>query len=298
MRDLNDMAIFAEIVSAGGITAAATRVGLPKSNISRRLARLEQRLGVQLIERNSRTSRLTSVGKCYADFCRSMLEEADAADNVIARSFDGPSGELKVSASVLVGQQIIAPALSRYVSNYPSVVPSLVLSNNLVNLIEEGFDLAFRIGSNEDSSLISQTIGRFSSRLYASPNYLEQHGAPASPQDLSSHDCLVMDELVPTHDWQLSNADRRETLNIAPRAFVNDFISLRAMATTGTGIALLPEYTTYDELQQGVLVPVLTEWLGPVSELSAIYPSRRGATAKVRLFIDEVKQHLLSRTNL
>lgn len=295
-RDLNDMAIFAEIVAAGGITAAADKVGLPKSNVSRRLARLEQRLGVQLIERTSRSSRLTSVGRAYADLCRSMLEEAEAADNVIARSFEGPAGELKISASVLVGQQIIAPSLASYIARFPAVVPSLILTNSLVNLIEDGFDLAFRIGRSDDSSLISQTIGRFPQRLYANPDYLKQMGVPKAPRDLVSHRCLVMGDAVRDCVWKLANGKEDVRLGIVPRTVVNDFMSIRKLAVHGTGIALLPEYAAHDALKENRLEPVLQEWLGPVSELSAIYPSRRGATAKVRLLIDEVKQHLASIT--
>jgi DNA-binding transcriptional LysR family regulator len=296
-RDLNDMAIFAEIVSTGGISAAASKIGLPKSNVSRRLARLEQRLGVQLIERSTRSSRLTSVGQCYADFCSSMLEEADAADNVIAKSFDGPAGEVKVSVSVLVGQQIIAPALAKYLAKYPDVLPSLVLTNQIVNLIDDGFDLVFRIGSNKDSNLISQTVGKFPQRLYASPGYLEKKGTPITPDDLSAHQCLMMGEVHAIHQWQLSNAGNQATLDIAPGGFVNDFISLKTTAVHGAGIVLLPEYAAYEELRTGRLVLVLEDWLGPVSELNAIYASRRGATPKVRLLIDEVKQYVTKLTN-
>ena len=205
---------------------------------------------------------------------------------------------MKVSDSVLVGQQILAPALSGYMSKYPAVMPLLVLTNSLVNLIKDGFDMAFRIGSNEVSSLISQTVGRFPQRLYASPDYLDQHGTPKTPQELPAHACLVMGEAAPTHHyWQFAKGDEKTALDIAPPPH-SSMTSSALRQWPRTGIALLPEYAAYDALKNGAPVTVLEKWLGPVSELSAIYPSRRGATAKVRLLIDEVKQHLTSITVL
>lgn len=293
-RDLNDMAVFAAIVSAGGLSAAAKRIGLPKSNVSRRLARLEARLGVQLIERNTRVSRLTPVGKCYADYCRQMVEDAAAADDVIAASLARPSGTLRVTASVLVGQQVISPALSDYAKEFSDVTVSMSLTNHRVSLIEDGFDLAFRIGRGEDSSLISQALGIFPMRLYASAEYLTANGIPASPDDLlADHACLFMSSVDNVPNWRLTDdAGAGFEADLSPRIVINDFISLRRLVLDGVGIGLFPDYVVHHEVETGRLRPILENWRGPKSELSALYPSRRGATLKVRAFIDCVRRRV------
>lgn len=293
-RDLNDMAIFAEIVTAQGLSAAADKLGLPKSNVSRRLARLEKRLGVQLIERTTRSNRLTPIGVCYADYCRLMVEEAIAADNVIDRSQSEPSGDLRISASVLIGQQVIAPVLADYMNQYPKVTISMELTNHRVNLIENGIDLAFRIGGNEDSTLIAKSVGHCAMRPYASPAYLSSHGKPKSPNNLSKHRCLLMKDTDNAHHWTLYNGKEERHTHLNVIAIVNDFISLRTMALSGAGIALLPDYAVCDEVEEGLLQPVFKKWCVPSTELTAVFPSRRGATAKVRTLIECVQNHFES----
>lgn len=288
-RDLNDMAIFAAIAQTNSITGAAEKIKLPKSNVSRRLARLEKRLGVQLLERNTRNSRLTSIGVCYADYCQLMIEEADAADAVIEKSQSEPSGELRISASVLTGQQIIAPAIAAYTQKFPKVQVILELTNSRVNLIEDGFDLAFRIGENQDSSLISQAIATFSLSLYASPEYLSVSDALEKPEDLRSHRCLAMNNEIETSLWRLKRGKEAVKTEAKFTVAANDFLTLRNLASANGGIAMLPTYAVHAECASGVLVPVLPEWHASNVPFSAVYPSRRGATLKQRAFIESVR---------
>ncbi len=288
-RDLNDMAVFAAIAQAGSITGAAEKMKLPKSNVSRRLARLEDRLGVQLIERNTRNSRLTSIGVSYADYCRMMVEEANAADAVVETSLAEPAGELRVSASVLVGQQIIAPAIAAYVQEFPKVQVNLELANARANLIEDGFDLAFRIGENQDSTLMSQVVGTLPLSLYASPDYLRTSGAPKSPKDLKDHPCLIMGRGIRTSRWKLKRHEELAEVIAQGAVVVNDFLTLRNLAVAGGGIAMLPAYAAHVECASDRLSQVLPDWDAASATLSAIYPSRRGATLKQRAFIDHVR---------
>lgn len=288
-RDLNDLAVFAAIAQAGSITAAAQKMKLPKSNVSRRLARLEDRLGVQLIERNTRNSRLTSIGVCYADYCRLMVEEANAADAVVELSLAEPAGELRVSASVLVGQQIIAPAIAAYTYKFPKVRVILELTNARVNLIENGFDLAFRIGENQDSTMISQAMGTFPLCLYASPDYLRRSDMPKSPKELRHHRCLIMDSGIGTSRWKLKRNEELAEVTTPGAVVVNDFVTLRNLAVAGGGIAMLPTYAVHAECASNRLSAVLPDWNASTATLSAIYPSRRGATVKQRAFIDHVR---------
>lgn len=288
-RDLNDMAVFSAIAQVGSISGAANKLKLPKSNVSRRLARLEERLGVQLLERNTRSSRLTSIGVCYADHCRSMVEEADAADAVIETNLAEPSGELRISASVLVGQQIIAPAIAAYTKQFPNVHVILELTNAQVNLIEDGFDLAFRIGKNKDSSLVTQSITKLPRNLYASEQYLSQSSEVKKPQDLLNQRCLTMSDEANASCWILNRGDQSIEVSTPFSISINDFLTLRKLATEGAGIAMLPSYAVHTECSLGLLSPVLPEWHGSYATLTTIYPSRRGATSKLRAFIECVR---------
>ena len=288
-RDLNDLAVFAAIAQAGSITGAAEKMKLPKSNVSRRLARLEDRLGVQLIERNTRSSRLTSIGICYADYCRLMVEEANAADAVVETSLAEPTGELRVSASVLVGQQIIAPAIAPYMQQFPKVQVILELTNARANLIEDGFDLAFRIGENPDSTMMSQTIGTFPLSLYASPDYLRTSNEPKSPENLKDHQCLIMGSGIRTSRWRLKRNEESADVTVPGAVVVNDFLTLRNLAVAGGGIAMLPKYAVHAECASDRLSAILPDWTAASATLSAIYPSRRGATVNQRAFIDHVR---------
>lgn len=289
-RDLNDLAVFAAIAQTGSITGAAKKMKLPKSNVSRRLARLEDRLGVQLIERNTRSSRLTSIGVCYADYCRLMVEEANAADAVVETSLGEPTGELRVSASVLAGQQIIAPAIAAYSQQFPKVQVILELTNTRANLIEDGFDLAFRIGENPDSSMMSQAIGTFPFGLYANSDYLQSSGKPQSPDELQYHRCLIMRSGTKTSRWKLERNEEVTEIAIQGAVVVNDFLTLRNLAIAGGGIAMLPTYAVHAECTTDLLSAVLPGWKSSDATLSAIYPSRRGATLKQRAFIDQVRE--------
>ncbi len=288
-RDLNDLAVFAAIAKEQSITGAAEKLKLPKSNVSRRLARLEDRLGVQLMERNTRSRRLTSIGVCYADYCRLMVEEADAADAVIETSLAEPAGELRVSASVLVGQQIIAPAIAAYAQQFPKVQVILELTNARANLIEDGFDLAFRIGKNQDSTMMAQAIGTFPLGLFASPNYLRKSGAPKSPNDLKDHCCLIMGRGIKTTQWKLKRDADEIRITAQGDVVVNDFMTLRNLAVAGGGIAMLPAYAVHAECASNQLSAVLPDWRAASATLSVIYPSRRGATVKQRAFINHVR---------
>lgn len=286
---MNDLAVFAAIAQAGSITGAAEMMKLPKSNVSRRLARLEDRLGVQLIERNTRSSRLTPIGICYADYCRLMVDEANAADAVVETSLAEPAGELRISASVLGGQLIIAPAIAAYAKQFPNVQVVLELTNARANLIEDGFDLAFRIGENQDSTMMSQAIAAISLGLYASPEYLKKSGAPNSPVDLKDHRCLIMGSAIRTSRWKLKRGEELAEFTAAGAVIANDFLTLRYLAVAGGGIAMLPTYAVHEECASDRLSAVLPDWIASSTTFSAIYPSRRGATVKQRAFIDHVK---------
>ncbi len=285
IRDLNELAVFTYVVEHGGFTAAAEATQLPKSNISRRIASLEERLGVRLLERTTRKVHVTEIGDIYYRHCRRMLDEADDADLYVEQAMEIPRGTLRVSATVNVGQHLLAPMAAEFMAQYPEVQFELVWTNRLIDVIDEGFDLTIRIGALQDSSLVARRLGQWRLFLYASAEYLKARGTPQNPEDLQDHDCLVMSDMRGSNQWTLSTGDITEQVVINPRASVNDFDTLRRMVADGGGIAILPSYMHFGDYQNR-LVRVLDDWTGRLTELHAIFPSRRGATPKVRAFLD------------
>jgi len=285
VRDLNELAVFTYVVEHGGFTAAAEATQLPKSNISRRIASLEERLGVRLLERTTRKVHVTEIGDIYYRHCRRMLDEADDADLYVEQAMEIPRGTLRVSATVNVGQHLLAPMAAEFMSQYPEVQFELIWTNRLIDVIEEGFDLTIRIGALQDSSLVARRLGQWRLFLYASAEYLKARGTPQNPEDLQDHDCLVMSDMRASNQWMLSKGGITEQVVITPRASVNDFDTLRRMVADGGGIAILPNYMHFGD-HHSRLVRVLDDWTGRLTELHAIFPSHRGATPKVRAFLD------------
>ena len=291
VTDLDGMVVFAYIVEHGGVTAAARALKLPKSNISRRLAQLEDKLGVRLLERTTRKTHLTEIGGIYYQHCRRIVEEVEHADLSISQSLEVPRGTLRVSTSVTVGQHLIAPLLPGFIKAYPEVRMSLQLSNRRVDLVEEGYDLAIRVGQLEDSSLISRSLGRSELGIYGAAKYLKSHGVPKSTIALAKLDCLAMSHAETGHVWHLSGPSGLTHVEIEPRAIVNDFAVLKQMVLEGLGVALLPNYLA----RSPELIRVLSKWSVPSIELHAIYPSHRGATPKMRAFLDWLIDQLANK---
>lgn len=292
MRDLNDLAIFAQVVQSGSLTAAANALDMPKSNVSRRLARLETELGVRLLERTTRKLHLTEVGSLYYEHCRRILEEAEHAELSVQQRLAAPRGLLRISASHSVGQGLLAPILGEFLARYPDVQLQLVLTNRRVDLIEEGFDVVLRIGTLEESNLVARYLCNSSARCYAGPDYVARHGRPSTPQELSQHSCLIMSDMPQPDRWTFTSAQGRETVTVPMRAAVNDFGTLRRMVLANAGIALIPDHLCEQDVEAKRLVRLLPDWSLPPTALHAVYPSHRGATPKLRALLDFLVEQL------
>ncbi len=286
MMDLNGMIIFARVVDEGGFSAAGRYLGLPKSNVSRRVAKLEDRLGVRLLERTTRRVHTTEIGDVYYRHCKRIQEEADHAEVSVNLLSDSPRGLLRIGASVTTGRHLISPLIAEFLKLCPDVRVDLVLSNRRIDIIEEGFDLVIRIGTLEDSNLIGKHLGVSQRRLYASPAYLSERGAPTTPEALADHDCLAMRDAQGLIRWALRRGATGETVTISPRVEINDFPSLRQITLDGGGVGSLPSYLCTTLEQEGALVRVLPGWSLPPVDFHALYPSHRGTTPKVRAFLD------------
>lgn len=289
--NINDMLVFAEVVSKGGFTAAGESLNKPKSNISRTITRLEASLGVTLLQRTTRKHTLTEVGQMYYQHCLRIKEELDSANHSLETLTQTPRGLLRVSASVAVGQNLIAPLLSGFMQAYPDISLDFRLVNRRVDAIEENFDILIRVGDLADSNLVASALCLRHLNYYASPRYLS--GKPHPKEDLSNlsdFNLLHMNSLNNPPQWLFKNEDEQHTHTFKPSFESDDFSVIRQLLLDGAGIAQLPDYLAQAYLEQGLLVQVLTKWHGPSVPIHTLVPSRRGITPKVRAFLDYLKQ--------
>ncbi|MCB9639386.1 MAG: LysR family transcriptional regulator [Myxococcales bacterium] len=293
MADLNEMAVFVKVAEEMSITGAARAMGLPKSTVSRRLARLEERLGVRLIHRTTRNLNLTEVGVAFYERCARIIAEAEDAELTVSELQQFPRGHLRITAPSIFAVAFLRPILSEFMTQFSDVTVELMLSSRVVNVIEEGFDLAIRVGRLEDSTLVARKLGPTSVHLYASPDYLEARGLPKRPEDLAEHECLILGSGSPHAEWRLEGAKREQvSVSVQGRLVVNDLLFLRDATIAGMGISLLPTFLCYEPFQEGLLQQVLPTWRPPANAIYAVYPSRRYLSAKVRVFLEFLTERL------
>lgn len=291
--DLNDVLAFTRVVDSGSFTAAATRLGWPKSSVSHRVARLERTLGARLLERSTRRLRLTDVGARYHEHARRVLEELEQASATVARFRSEPQGRLRITASVVLGQALLPPLVAEFAARYPEVQLFVDLSNRRVDLLEEGFDLAIRSGVLPDSSLVARTLGRAAARLYAAPAYLRKRGRPRRPDELDTHVLIDNAPSAPTDRWTLSHDDGRQAIVQARFRLVgSDPTLLREVAALGDGIVSLPDFVAAPALAERRLVPVLSSWATRRVDVHAVFPSHKSLSPALRAFVDLAVQRL------
>ena len=293
-EDLNDLAVFAKVAELGGISAAARALRMQKSTVSRRVASLETGLGVRLLERSTRAVRLTEVGEIYFRHCARIVEEAQSARESVTRMLETPRGTLRISASIAIGQYLLAPHLAGFMARYPDIQLDVQLDNRRVDLIREGYDVVVRVGQLNDSSLISRPFGEDYAILVAARSYLERHGTPEAPDDLKNHRILAMAGTPHFDTWELIGPDGRPvSVPLGAQAAVNDLTTIRRLTLDGCGVARLPRYLCSADLERaGGLVRVLPEWRSGRFSYCALYPSRGGATLKLKVFLDHFAEVL------
>jgi len=283
---LQEMAVFSRVVAAGSLSAAARELGLSPALISRRLAGLEARLGVRLINRTTRSLRLTDEGAGYYDTCTRVLAEIEEADAAVSAGRVEPQGALKVAMPASFGHQHLAPLIPEFASRYPKVRLALSLSDRNVNVIEEGFDLAIRIAHLEDSSLAARRLAPNRRVVCASPAYLERHGTPRTPQDLAQHNCLTANDFVA--NWDYKGPDGKPgSVRVSGRYACDNWEVLREWALAGMGVALKSTWDVHRHLEDGSLISVCPGYtFGSDVAIYAVYPHRRFLPAKTRVFIE------------
>ena len=283
---IQEMAVFARVVGAGSLSAAARELGLSPALVSRRLAALESRLGVRLINRTTRSLHLTDDGATYYEACARVLADIEEADATVSAGRVEPRGALRVALPASFGLQHIAPLVPRFAERYPQIQLALSLSDRTVNLIEEGFDLAVRIAHLEDSSLTARRLAPNRRVVCASPAYLERHGAPQTPQELTRHNCLTTTDFA--MNWDYKGPDGKPgSVRVTGRYACDSWEVLREWARAGLGVALKSTWDVHRLLADGSLVEVCPGYTFHSDvAIYAVYPSRRFLPAKTRVFIE------------
>jgi DNA-binding transcriptional LysR family regulator len=283
---LYEMSVFAKVVANGSLSAAARDLGVSTAVVSRRLAGLEARLGVRLVNRTTRRLALTDEGASYHEACVRILGEIEDADAAAAARRVEPQGLLKVALPASFGHKHIAPLIPPFAARYPKIHLALSLSDRTVNVIEEGYDLAIRIGQLEDSSLAARKLAPNRRVVCASPEYLRTHGAPRTPDDLPKHNCLTTNDLQ--MNWEYRGQDgKRGVIRVSGHYACDNWEVLREWAMAGLGVALKSTWDVRKQLEEGSLVRLLPGFdFGTDVAIYAVYPHRRYLPAKTRVFID------------
>jgi DNA-binding transcriptional LysR family regulator len=295
--DLPGLLAFVRVAELGSFVRAAETLGLSKAAVSKQVSGLEQRLGARLLHRTTRRLSLTEAGQLYLRHAQVAFAEARAAEDAVTDGGDVPRGRLRVAIPMTFGIMHVAPYVGAFLTCYPQVDVDLRLADGPQDLIGQGDDLGIRLGQLESSSLIARTIAHSPIYLCASPAYLEQHGQPQRPDELSQHDCLHFSLASAGRTWEFRAGE--ETLRIAlpARLDANNMLALKMAALAGAGIARIPAFVTAEELHDGRLQRVLPQWSLPGVDVHALMPARQHVPAKVRAFVEYLRQAWATQTD-
>lgn len=281
------MEAFTRVAEIGSFSGAAARLGLSKSVVSRQVSALEARLGARLFHRTTRSLSLTEVGRAYFERCTRILSDIEEADGSVSALQATPRGRLRINAPMSFALHHLAPLIPVFLERFPEVDADMEMNDRYVNLIEEGFDVAVRIGRLEDSSLIARQLAPSRMALCASPDYLRRHGRPETPDDLAKHCCLTYSARSLASEWQFQDAGgHRWTVEVKGRLRANNGDMLRDAALAGIGLVRLPTFLCGRDLQAGRLVSLLNDFILQDMAIHAVYPHNRHLSPKVRAFVD------------
>ena len=291
---LDDALIFTRVVECHSFTSAATTLGMQKSTVSRRIAQLEERLGVRLLNRTTRKLRLTEVGQAYYERCRQIMQEFSEAAQAIMQLQREPTGLLRVSSPIESGQLFLGGVVGEFMRCYPAIQVEVELTTRAVDPVEEGVDVVIHLGRPQDSSLVARRLMTSPRQLYASPDYIKRCGMPAEASELTHHRCIhaLADG---ARKWRFDQP--AISVPISPVLVVNNITFAREAALAGVGIINVPAFIAESCVEEGTLVRVLEQAELPSGELYALYPSRRFQAMKVKAFIDFVVERLQLRSS-
>jgi DNA-binding transcriptional LysR family regulator len=296
--DLQSMAVFASVVDEGSFTAAARALDTTTSAVSKRVARLEERLGVRLFERTTRALAPTEAALVFHERCARILRDIDEAELAVTDIGGAPRGTLRVTALSIFAENLLGPCLGAFAAEYPDLRVELDLSDRRANLIEEGYDVGLRameLGAAPDSSLIARKLAAVDRLVCGAPSYLARRGVPGSIDDLADHDCLHFSGMPLHREWSFTTPEGLRTVVTVPRLSINSSATLREAAVAGAGLIRTSRLVVGGALRDGTLVPVLGEHAIAEAGLFAVYPAGRQALPKVKAFVDFLLRELVPR---
>ncbi len=287
MDRFDSMRIFAKVVETTSFTTAASGLGISTSMVSQHVKELEERLGARLLNRTTRRMSLTEVGRAYYDRCKRLLSDLEEAEAAVGNMQGAPQGELRVNATPVFGALQLAPAIADFTNRFPSISVEVMLSERIVDLIDEGFDVAVRVEPLPDSSLVTRQIASYRMVVCGAPAYFKKHGVPRTPADLADHNCLTFTGPGYMRTWHLVSSDG-ETLEVPVRGNLksNNAAVLLLAALEGQGLIAVPTYLVGDALETDRLQTILDDYAAPPLTIRAVYPHSRHLSAKVRTFVD------------
>jgi DNA-binding transcriptional LysR family regulator len=289
---IDSMRLFAEVAAQRSFSAAARRLQIPKQTVSRRIAELEARLDVQLLHRTTRRLHLTEIGAAYAARCAEITRLADEADRAVTDSLERPSGTLRVTADPVFGEAFVSPLVVEYARRFREVQVEALLTRRRVDLVEEGFDVAFRIGPTDDPALTTVRLGPAHVRYCASRAYLARRGRPRSPEELRDHDCLIVVPEGGPVRWPFRGPKGMMLIPVAGRLRFNSHAMAHAAALAGLGIAIFPEFACQADVRRRRLVTLLDDFAVDAGGAWLVHPAARYLSARVRSFVDLAAERL------
>jgi len=298
MPDLNGMMLFAAVVRAKGFSQAAREIGMPKSTISRKVAQLEEQLGVRLLQRDTRNLSLTQVGALFFQHCTSISDEIEAAKATIENTHNDVSGSLRVAIPVSFSQELIANLCSGFMRLYPNVELDVQFTDNDIGLVGEGYDIAIKYGPLQSSDLVARLLFERQPILVASPSYLKAHGTPANPQELAAHSGILLGTSRSAPIWPLGKGTRKTMVNFKRKVRVNSAVMVKQLVMDDFGIAMLSNSVCKNELASGSLVPILQEWPMEAFKVYGVYSSRRQLATNISVFLDFFHKRFTNQESL
>lgn len=289
--DLNEILVFTRVVETKSFTGAADLLGLPKSTVSRKLAQLEERLGVRLLQRTTRKLALTDVGQAYYERCTKIVSDALAAEKLVTDMQSTPRGMLRVTAPVDLATSFLGPILAAFCSEHPEISIELDAADRVVDLIEDGFDVGIRFGPLQESTFAARRLCRVHLQLWAAPSYIARRGMPASPDELDEHDRVLFTPVTRMQSWELVGPEGEVYELARPARFAsNNLAAIRAAMLEGAGIGIMPNFFAAEALARGALERVLPGWECRFNEVFAVYPGRQNLPPKLQLFLEHLSR--------
>lgn len=286
MDTLSGFSVFTKVVETGGFSAAARELNMSKSAVSKHIAKLEDRLGVRLLNRTTRKLSPTEIGTDFYERARRIVQDVEETELAVSAMHLEPRGTLRLNVPMSFGYTHLAPALAEFLELYPDINIDMVLNDRVVDLLDEGFDVAVRISRLADSTLIARKLAPMRIVTCATPEYWKQHGVPKTPQDLTKYNCLTYSYLLREDEWPFNGPDGEFTVKVSGNLRANNGDALRKAALAHAGVIIVPTFMVCDDIKSGRLQTILDDYMETDLAIYAVYPHNRYLSAKVRAFVD------------